>query len=149
MSGRAETVRVRKAWLVLIRGYEFGQIVYAPTAGKARYQRLLNIDSDRATFADLSAQRAKHKDIVLPVADQAVAALDSEQKSALTHTLENGRFYTSTDDRTMCSLAQARLVRNTDRGWGKGEAYFVLTDSGRTAAMSLMPLYPEYPEYRA
>ncbi|MBF0892075.1 hypothetical protein HKD28_11750 [Gluconobacter sp. LMG 1744] len=142
MSGRAETVRVRKAWLVLIRGYEFGQIVYAPTAGKARYQRLLNIDSDRATFADLSAQRAKHKDIVLPVADQAVAALDSEQKSALTHTLENGRFYTSTDDTTMCSLALARLVRN-------GEAYFVLTDSGRTAAMSLMPLYPEYPEYRA
>ncbi|MFT9364872.1 MAG: hypothetical protein ABF572_04940 [Gluconobacter sp.] len=133
---------MRKAWLVLIRGYEFGQIVYAPTAGKARYQRLLNIDSDRATFADLSAQRAKHKDIVLPVADQAVAALDSEQKSALTHTLENGRFYTSTDDTTMCSLALARLVRN-------GEAYFVLTDSGRTAAMSLMPLYPEYPEYRA
>ncbi|MFT8480214.1 hypothetical protein [Gluconobacter oxydans] len=151
MSGRTETGRVRKAWRVKIkgRGYSLGTLIYAPTAGKARYQELLGTDSDYVTFADISVTRAAQDDIILPVTDQAVAALDREQKSALTHTLDNGRFYTSTDDRTMSCLAQAGLVRNTGRGWNEGEAYFVLTDAGRTAAMSLMPLYPEYPEYRA
>ncbi|MBF0887731.1 hypothetical protein [Gluconobacter cadivus] len=151
MSSRMDTGRVRKAWHVKIRGEDnlIGTLVYAPTAGKARYQKFLSTDCDGVTFASISVTRSAQDDLIVPLADHAVAALDSEQKSALTHTLENGRFYTSTDDRTMCRLAQAGLVRNTGRGWNEGEAYFVLTDSGRTAAISLMPLYPEYPEYRA
>lgn len=151
MSGRTDTGRVRKAWRVKIRGEGnlIGTLVYAPTAGKARYQKFLSADCDSVTFASISVTRAASDDTVLPVVDEAVAVLDSEKKSALTHTLENGRFYTSTDDRVMSCLAQAGLVRNTGRGWNEGEAYFVLTDTGRTAAMSLMPLYPEYPEYRA
>ncbi|MCP1236472.1 hypothetical protein NKW55_07605 [Gluconobacter kondonii] len=151
MSSRMDTGRVRKAWRVKIRGQDnlIGTLVYAPTAGKARYQRLLGTDSDYVTFADISVNRSAQDDLILPLADHAVATLDSEQKSTLTHTLRNDRFYTSADDRTMCSLAHAGLVRNTGRGWNEGEAYFVLTDTGRTAALSLMPLYPEYPEYRA
>ncbi|KXV47395.1 hypothetical protein AD945_10095 [Gluconobacter albidus] len=151
MSGRTDTGRVRKAWRVKIVGEDnlIGTLVYAPTAGKARYQKFLSADCDSITFASIRVTRASSDDEVFPVIDEAVAALDSEQKSTLTHTLENGRFYTSTNDRTMFCLTQAGLVRNTGRGWSEGEAYFVLTDTGRTAAMSLMPLYPEYPEYRA
>jgi len=148
---RGRTGRVRKAWRVKImgKGCVLGELIYAPTAGKARYQKFLSADCDGITFASISVTRAASDDTVLPVVDEAVAALDREQKSTLTHTLKNGRFYTSTDDKTMSCLTQAGLVRNTGRGWDEGEAYFVLTDTGRTAALSLMPLYPEYPEYRA
>jgi len=151
VSGHTDTGRVRKAWRVKIMGEDNlgGTLIYAPTAGKARYQRFRSADCDGITFASISVTRAASDDEVFPVVDDAIAALDSEQKSTLTHTLKNGRFYTSADDRTMCRLVQAGLVKNTGRGWNEMEAYFVLTDAGRTAALSLTPLYPEYPEHRA
>lgn len=150
-SARTDTGRLRKAWRAQIIGIgdDFGTLVYAPTAGKARYQRLLDTNSDRVTFAEIRISRSRQDDKVLPIADEAIATLSGEQRSALTHTLENGRFYTSTEDKTLCSLVQLGLARNTGRGWNDGEAYFVLTNAGRTAALSLTPLYPEYPEYRA
>lgn len=149
MTQRSGTGRIRKAWRAQImgRGYNIGEIIYAPTAGKARYQKFLNADCDSITFASIRVTRSSENDIVMPVVDEAVSVLDEEQKSTITHTMNNGRFYTSKDDKTLCNLMQAGFMRDTGRGWNDGETYFVLTDAGRAAALSLAPLYPEYPEY--
>lgn len=143
--------RVRKAWRATFANdfHGIGELIYAPTASKARYQKFLSVDCDSVTFASIRVTRSASEDITLPVVDKAIEALDAEQKSVLNHTLENGRFYTATDDKTIGSLVQAALVRDTGRGWNKGESYFVLTDAGRDAAASLQPIYPAYPEYRA
>lgn len=149
MSGRADTARVRKAWRAQIMDPEYGlgEIIYAPTASKARYQKFLRADCDSIVLTNIRVTREPSEDIIVPEADDAITRLDKEQQSALTHTLHNGRFYTSTEDKTLCSLVQAGLAKNTGRGWNKDEVYFVLTDTGRTAAESLLPVYPEYPEY--
>lgn len=149
MTQRNSTGRIRKAWRTQILGVGYGgrEIIYAPTAEKARYQKFLNVDCDSITFASIRVTRSPEDDIMIPVVDGATSALDKEQKSTLMHTMKNGRFYTSKDDKTLCSLVQAGFMRDTGRGWNDGETYFVLTDAGHAATRSLEPLYPEYPEY--
>lgn len=149
MSGRTDTARVRKAWDVQLMGLDFdpGEIIYAPTASKARYQILRRANCESITFASLRVRRSPDNDIILPAVDTVTAALDDEAKSVLNHTLINQRFYTATDDTAICSLVKAGLMEATGRGWNTGESYFVLTDTGHTAAVSLRPIYPAYPEY--
>ncbi|MFT9381114.1 hypothetical protein [Gluconobacter sp. P5B12] len=151
MSGRRDTTRVRKAWHAQIMdpAYGLGEIIYAPTASKARYQKFLGADCDSITFASIRVRRMPDEDIILPAVDTVTAALDEEAKSVLNHTLINQRFYTATDDKAICSLVKAGLMKATGRGWNTGESYFVLTDAGHTAAVSLQPIYPNYPGYRA
>ncbi|GFE97723.1 hypothetical protein [Gluconobacter sp. Gdi] len=151
MNGRRDATRVRKAWHAQIMdpAYGLGEIIYAPTASKARYQKFLGADCDSITFASIRVKRMPDEDIILPAVDAVTAALDEEAKSVLNHTLINKRFYTATDDKAICSLVKAGLMKATGRGWNTGESYFVLTDAGHTAAVSLRPIYPNYPEYRA
>ncbi|MFT8354076.1 MAG: hypothetical protein ABF617_05680 [Gluconobacter japonicus] len=143
--------RIRKAWRATFADdfHGIGELISAPTASKARYQKFLSADCDAVTFASIRVTRSPDDDIILPAVDAITAALDEEAKSVLNHTLINKRFYTATDDKAICSLVQAGLLENTGRGWNTGESYFVLTDAGHTAAVSLRPIYPAYPEYRA
>ncbi|KXV23869.1 hypothetical protein AD942_11085 [Gluconobacter japonicus] len=151
MSGRTDTARLRKAWRAQIMDpdYDLGEIIYAPTASKARYQTLRRANCESITLTGIRVKRTPDNDIILPAVDAVTAALDEEAKSVLNHTLINKRFYTAKDDKAICSLVQAGLLEDTGRGWNAGESYFVLTDAGHTAAVSLRPIYPEYPEYRA
>ncbi|OAG72897.1 hypothetical protein A0J51_01509 [Gluconobacter japonicus] len=151
MSGRTDAARLRKAWRTQLMGLDCdpGEIIYAPTASKARYQTLRRANCESITFASIRVTRSPDNDDTLPAVDAVTDALSEEAKSVLDHTLINKRFYTATDDQAICSLVQAGLLEDTGRGWNAGESYFVLTDAGHTAAVSLRPIYPEYPEYRA
>jgi len=120
-------LRTRKAWRAQIMDpdYGLGEIIYAPTASKARYQKFLSVDCDAVIFASIRVTRSPDDDIILPAVDAITAALDEEAKSVLNQTLINKRFYTATDDKAICSLVQAGLLENTGRGWNTGESYFV------------------------
>ena len=140
-----------KAWACRLRGFKEYTIVHAPTASKARYLFLLEIRDayDDATFADISARRAKGNDIHFPDASLIPACLSNEAKDRMIHAFGGGshvkpnrwghrsHFYCASEDPEMIGLVGLGIFEK--REWlERGSACFVLTKAGKDITMALI-----------
>ncbi|MFT8506658.1 hypothetical protein [Acetobacter sp.] len=146
--------RTRKAWRVTVRGYDFESTVYAPTAGKARYEVFLGISdvNNAISFPDIRVLRHRGMDRSMPELPPEAAGVSKMALEKLLHACGATReqpekcgsrdhFYCSTGDTGMAELVSAGLMRPKGTGWAKGECYFQATQLGQIAARALCPLY--------
>ncbi len=145
--------RLRKAWIVTVKGYDKSVTYYAATAGKARMQAWYSIDSDTVRIVDIVVRRNAAADVLLPAPGPIALSLSDPESRALLHAFGandvdptkagyRDYFYTSPDDPTLCSLASRGLMKApAGDKWDDGMGYFILTQEGREAALSLTPLY--------
>lgn len=146
--------RTRKAWRVTVRGYDFESTVYAPSAGKARYEVFLDVsDTNNAiSFPDIRVLRYRGMDRSMPGLPPEAAGVSKMALEKLLHACGATRerpekcgsrdhFYCSTNDTGMAELVSAGLMQPKGTGWAKGECYFQATQLGQIAARALCPLY--------
>jgi len=152
--------RIRKAWHVRPTWSDdpIGDLVYAETAGKARYKSWLDaLDVfPEMRITELEVRRAKHLDAVLPDEHRLVADLTAEQRHMVAHAFGRDRrgngyrehFCTAPGDMNALRLAWEfgifsgphgeREYGNTP-GWSG--AFFYLTELGKEVARSMLPTY--------
>jgi len=147
-----EKFRLRKAWCVLVEGYDGEEIEYGPNAGKVR-ARVRRMFDRKVSFADITVRREKSKDVRLPIPDEVALGLTDNERDALLHAhgatcgnvLKAGyrdHFYTSRDDETLCSLERKGLMRvPQEPSLDDRYVYFLTTDAGKRVADSLTPEY--------
>ncbi|MGV4855808.1 hypothetical protein [Acetobacter senegalensis] len=146
--------RIRKAWRTAVRGYDGEDIVYAATAGKARYKKYLDVSdcNESLTFADIKVRRDKAADIVLPDAPIISAKVSQRALEKLLHACGASRerpekcgcrdhFYCDAKNEDMAELVNAGLMIGPGKGWEEGYAYFRATSIGQKTALALCPLY--------
>jgi hypothetical protein len=146
--------RIRKAWIVSVRGYDGVSIEYAATAGKARYEAYLSVSdcNDAVTFADIRVLRNRSADITLPPIPIEATNISKIALEKLLHACGVTReqpekcgyrshFYCSSNNPQMLELVRAGLMESTKKGWGEGDCYFHATPAGQTAAFAMCPLY--------
>lgn len=152
--------RLRKAWRVRSPWQESwqGEIIFSPTASKARYQGYLSASEhdDDLKIIDMRATRAPFDDVTLPDRHELANSISPKALECLLHATganepwrapsgNRNYFYTSANDPQMIELMQQGLMENTKRGWEAGHVYFRATALGLTVAKSCEPLY----EYEA
>lgn len=149
-------IRIRKAWVMRLQGYEFEVIRYAETASKARYAAYLDWSESfpDLTIMRISAKRAAHADVTLPAEHRLVADLTDEQRDIVSHAVGNGpRAHFCTDPGDLDMLRLAWEFGLFDGPYGEREygrtpgwvgAFFYLTDLGRAVAASMVPTYPRH-----
>lgn len=146
------TDRIRKAWRVTVRGYDASEIVYAPTAGKARVIAWRSVDNGDVRIVDVVARRDEGNDKLLPERSPIADLLSKDEAHCLLHAFGgNGDpvkagnrdyFYTRRDDPPLVSLAERGLMKPTPgEQWGENMTYFILTDEGKHVALSMVPEY--------
>ncbi|MCG0998156.1 hypothetical protein [Acetobacter persici] len=146
--------RLRKAWKTSVKGYEGENIVYAETAGKARYQVYLDVSdcNDAVKFADIKVLRNKTADVVLPDLPGAAKNVTQHALEKLLHACGatrgnpykcgyRGHFYCNAQNAHMAELVDAGLMHRSEKGWGEGMVYFHATDIGQKTALAMIPLY--------
>lgn len=146
--------RTRKAWRVTVRGYDHESTVYAPNAGKARYEVFLDVSdvNDGISFPDIRVSRDRHLDRVMPELPPEAAGVSRMALRKLLHACGATReqpekcgyrdhFYCSANDAGMAELVNAGLMQTKGKGWASGECYFYATQLGQIAARALCPLY--------
>ncbi|MFT8369283.1 MAG: hypothetical protein ABF646_11090 [Acetobacter papayae] len=129
--------RTRKAWRVTVRGYDFESTVYAPSAGKARYEVFLEVSDVNGglSFPDIRVLRDRHLDRVMPELPPEAAGVSKMALRKLLHACGATReqpekcgsrdyFYCSAGDAGMAELVSAGLMQTKGKGWAKGECYF-------------------------
>lgn len=144
--------RTRKAWRVTIKGYDASEIIYAPTAGKARSRAYSSIDNGDVRIIDVVARRADYADVTLPDRSPVADLLSKDEAHCLLHAFggngdpvnagKRDYFYTNRDDARLVALAERGLMKPMDGDkWGDGMTYFVMTPEGKNVALSMVPEY--------
>jgi hypothetical protein len=144
--------RLRKAWYCRIQGEDQGDLVFAETAGKARYKLLLSLQDicSDATFSDIIVHRERAADIELPDTHPMVSDLTDRQAGIVTHAFGvrpagyREHYVTNEDDSELSSLVEKGLFTKGGRLYlPEGQIVFILTDLGKSVASSLQPTYPD------
>lgn len=145
--------RLRKAWRVQPKGWDATEIVFAPTASKARREAWHAIGGVfDVRYIDVNVRRERGQDVVLPSPDPLAARLTDAEWHCLLHAfgattnpLRAGYrdyFYTRHDDPPLVALVKHGLMSLMEGyPYDEGMAYFVLTDRGKHVALSLTPAY--------
>jgi len=155
MSDKLAPTRLRKAWSVTVKSYDGAEIFFAATAGRARSMAWRRLDDGQLRIVNVVARRAPYADVHLPVPDEATLALSKQERHCLLHAFgANGSdptragyrdyFYTRRDNPPLVALTALGLMKalpSHSEEYGKGMTYFVLTDAGKRAALSLVPEY--------
>lgn len=146
------TDRIRKAWRVQIKGFHAVDIVFAPTAEKARYQTILGADGDPES-SDIIVHRAPECDVKLPQRHELADRLSAKQTASLLHAFgvdlycpekagHRNYFCTNRNDQDLCALQNLGLMNPLKQDqWGDGITYFIMTELGKQVALSLVPEY--------
>lgn len=157
------SMRVRKAWLVTIRGCAQSDVFYAATAGKARmdaWRGLSDIVSS-IRIVDVVVRRHACQDHLLPPRDPVIDHLNAEELHCLLHAhgadcgdpVRAGYrdyFYAERTNPFMVGLTEKGLMSPMPGdAYGEGMTYFVLTYAGKHAARSVIPLYRGDPSPQA
>lgn len=147
--------RTRKAWTVTVRSRDDAtDIVYAQTAGKARYSVYLALSDcgGNDTFFDIVVRRNCAADVVLPAPPSVAGTVRREALQKLLHACGCTRerpekcgfrehFYCQDQDRFLNELVEAGLMRKSGRISAYGDRYFLATELGHETALALCPLY--------
>jgi hypothetical protein len=154
--------RLMKAWRCEYGGYD--EIVYGPTASKARAARWRDLQDccPDIGFADIRVVRAAASDIELPAEHPLVESLSHEERHRILHAYGYSNRPRSPQDwgyrnhyctepgcsimAHMTSLGIFRGPHGVDKkgdtpGWAG--AFWYLTDLGEQVARSLIPAYGE------
>jgi hypothetical protein len=157
--GLGVMTRIRKAWCVRPSWSKDSDIVYAATAGKARYGAWLDW---RDSFPDMTlmqiiVRRAERADIRLPDEHRLAAELTSRQRAMIAHAYgidRHGNGYrehycTAPGDLDALLIAWEFGLFSGPHGeteYGQtprwAGAFFYLTALGREVARSMLPTYP-------
>lgn len=155
-------MRVRKAWLVSIRGYEGEDVVYAPSASKAKGQKLYDLIEAgyeaREAFAAMRVRRCADRDVLLPERHDLADELTGRQRWIVIHSFaansiragyRNHYFADPVDLPDVMALAEVYgLMTGPLNESGYGDTgmwcarFFRLTELGQHIALGLAPLYP-------
>lgn len=156
-------MRIRKAWQAWPAWhnpmFDEGDVFFASTAAKARYQALLEWRDPHpdVELMDITVRRAAHRDIELPDEHPIVADLTKRQRGMITHAYgcdRHGNGYRNhycTDPRNVDALRLAwefglftgphgEKAYGETPGWAG--AFFYLTAFGKDVARSMLPTYP-------
>lgn len=159
-----EPVRLRKAWRVKVDWSDDADVVYARSAGAARYSLKLTLGDcyPDLRFDQIKAHRLQSSDMVLPAPHRLVAELSSEERHRILHAYGYNGSWSSpvkagyrshycceATDAVMHRLAWELGLfagpfgegRDGDSGMWAGVFYY-LSDLGKTVARSMLPLYP-------
>jgi hypothetical protein len=144
--------RIRKAWRVSIKGYDTSEILYAPTAGKARSRAYHSIDNGDVRIIDVVARRADYADVELPDRSPIADLLSKEEAHCLLHAFggnddpvnagKRDYYYTRRNDPQLLALAERGLMKPMDGDqYGENMTYFILTPEGKNVALSMVREY--------
>lgn len=153
--------RIAKAWRVRVDWSDDTDIVFAPSAGAARYCLMLDLGDcyPDLKFSEIKAWREKTSDRTLPAEHWIVPELSPEDRQVVMHAFgaDQGRRATPGYRNHFCTHpGSTRLLRLTfelglfhgpygegaygaTEGWSG--AFFYLTDFGKHVARSMLPLY--------
>lgn len=149
--------RIAKAWRVRPIWSDDDDIVYAETAGKARYQLKLDLDDPDLTFQEIAVRRAKQHDKRLPAPHRLVAELSENERHIILHAFGadarinpgcRNHYCAHAGDGTLLRLAWELGLFSGPYGeqpyggslpWSG--VFFYLTELGRHVALSMMPTY--------
>lgn len=155
-------MRIRKAFAVNIDNRDDSDIVYAPTASKARASVMMDLTecgwSVRDALVSTKVRRSPANDVELPDPHRLVADLDEQDRHIIAHAYgsdvrmgkEGYRDHYCTDpaDRRLLRLAwefglftgpHGEKAYGETPGWAG--AFFYLTELGREVARSMLPTY--------
>ena len=148
--------RLRKAWLVHVKGYDTFGTFYAPTAGKARAKVWYTLwDVGNIRIVDVIARRAPWADVALPERDPMADQMSEQERHCLLHAYGvdcgdptkagyRDYFYTYRDDPPLVSLTKRGLMAPMPGDkFGENMTYFVLTNEGKRVALSMVPEYAQ------
>lgn len=145
--------RLRKAWMVTISCYDNFEIVYAPSAAKARSETWRTLSDGNIRLMDITVRRHSSADVHLPLPDPLADQLNDDERHCLLHAYGadcgnpykagyRDYFYTHRDDPPLVSLTKHDLMKPMDGDkWGENMTYFILTTKGKHVALSLVPEY--------
>ena len=161
----SDTTRRAKAWRVRVIWSDDADIVYAETAGKARYDLKLQLGDcyPDLQFKQISATRAKDRDVFLPAPHRLVDELSERERSIVRHAFGSGtrrgssaqqgpgyrnHFCADPGNTALLRLTfELGLFRGPygeqaygDTGMWCG-AFFYLTEFGKHVALSMTPTY--------
>lgn len=156
--GDAGGDRIRKAWLVNVRGYDESSITFARDAGKARidvWRRVVDTNSS-VRVPDVKVRRHSEADERYPARSPVIDTLTQKELDALLHAFgvrsDTSRFgyrdhyFTDANDPVLVGLTVKGLMRPLPAGkHDNGNVYFIMTMEGRSAALSVVPLHPGDP----
>lgn len=153
--------RIRKAWHVWPTWSDAGRrdIVYAPTASKARYSLFLSLN-DSTRITDILARRAKNLDVILPPRDPICNTLPAQAISAMQHCYGisshnpykagyRNYYCTRPDDAAMAELKKLGLAEIFSSMPNSGNVMFQLTERGIQVALSTDHEYAPWPKTKA
>lgn len=151
--------RTAKAWRVRPKWSDDSDVVYAETAGKARYRLKLDLGDccPDLTFSEIIARRASDCDRRLPEPHRIVADLSPPERDIIMHAYgASNHRNPGYRDHYCTAPGDTRLLRLTwelgifrgpygEREYGEtpgwAGAFFYLTDFGRHVALSMTPTY--------
>ena len=143
--------RIRKAWEVRVGAFP-PHTFYASTRSKARYHAFIQAQDawPGLRLIDVRVWRARGADVKLPSPDAAIDALTQREREDLLHAYGADQgdpfkagyrsyFYTADD----CPVWSGMVERGFAFRYRQdpGGTSFALTDSGKRAALSLVPEY--------
>lgn len=150
--------RISKAWRVKVEWSDDTDIVFAPSAGAARYRLKLELGDcyPDLKFSEIRAWRAKDSDRALPAEHWIVPELSPEDRQVVMHAFGADSRMPGYRDHFCTHPGSTRLLRLTfelglfhgpygegaygvTEGWSG--AFFCLTDLGKHVARSMLPLY--------
>ena len=152
-------VRILKGWACEYGG--FTNIIYAPTASKARYIDMLAISDcyPDIQFRDIRVKRAPEHDITLPGEHELVSKLSHEERGRILHAYGyrnrprnpkdwGYRSHYCTEPRCpiMANMTGLGIFRGPYGVDDKGDtpgwvgAFWYLTDLGKEVALSMIPV---------
>ena len=150
--------RIRKAWALSVKGSDNNEenISYFPTAGKAKYALISDLDwweNMGDAFKSVRCRRAKEHDIILPARMTECDDLSEEQISIIKHTyaaehknMGYRNYYSDSikNDDLMDLVSKGIMGEPQFNRNITTDAVFCLSDHGIKMAKSLAPLYPLY-----
>lgn len=147
-----------KAYECRLRGFDEPSIIYAATAGSARYSFLLRVRDPypSATFADVRVRRSSGRDMAMPAMPEVNQALNDREREIVLHSFGGGshvqperwgyrnHYCVAPHDPVLNRLRDLGLFRGpcgVDKegdtpGWVG--AFWYLTDAGKELARALI-----------
>jgi hypothetical protein len=157
----SDAIRRAKAWRVRVTWSDDADIVYAASAGKARYELKLRLGDcyPDLQFKQIAASRAKDCDRYLPTPHRLVAELSEQERGIILHAFGatyrrpevgyRNHYCTAPGDLTLLRLTfELGLFRGPygEQAYGQSPgwigAFFYLTELGKHVALSMTPTYP-------
>jgi len=150
--------RTAKAWRVRVEWSDDSDIVFAPSAGAARYRLKLDLGDcyPDLKFSEIQAWREKESDRTLPAEHRLVSELNHADRRLIMHAFGADSRTPGYRDHYCTQPGDTRLLRLTfelglfagpfgEQAYGQtpgwAGAFFYLTDLGKHVARSMLPLY--------